>query len=157
MPIAFTPDQLRTIVEDAERTYPNEACGLVFGRDGKATAVFPMQNVYDRYHRLDPERFPRTAATAYKMDELKVMNLVDEASKRGESLLCIYHSHNDVGAYFSEEDKAVALAEGGTPLWPGTDYLVVAVNRGRAENALLFSWDGTDFIGHEQPLNVGRD
>lgn len=157
MALTFTPEQLQTIIADSEKAYPHEACGLVFGRDGKATAVFPMQNVYDRYHRLDPERFPRSNATAYKMDELKVMNLVDEASGRGESLVCIYHSHNDVGAYFSAEDKAVALADGGSPLWPGTDYLVVAVNKGRAESALLFRWDGSDFVGHEQPLNVPRD
>ncbi len=152
MAIAFTSEQLQTIVADSEKSYPNEACGLVFGRDGTATAVFPMQNVYDKYHRLDPERFPRSNATAYKMDELKVMNLVDDAAKRGESLLCIYHSHNDVGAYFSAEDKAVALADGGAPLWPGTAYLVVAVNKGRAENAILFGWDGSDFVGQPQPL-----
>ncbi|MFN7130896.1 MAG: Mov34/MPN/PAD-1 family protein [Myxococcales bacterium] len=152
MGIEFAPDLLATIVQDSEKAYPHEACGLVFGRDGAATAVFPMQNVYDRYHRLDPSRFPRDSRTAYKMDELKVMNLVDDAARRGERLVCIYHSHNDVGAYFSAEDKAVALADGGEPLWPGTSYLVVSVRNGRADGAVLFDWNGSDFAGAAQPL-----
>lgn len=156
MPLSFSEELLREMVEDSERRYPEEACGLVLGPRGHATSVAALPNVYGRYHKLDPGRFPRDARTAYKMDELKVMNLVDEASRRGEELVCIYHSHTDVGAYFSAEDRAVALAEGVTPLWPGAEYLVLAIDDGMATAAKCFRWDGADFVARDVALPAAR-
>ena len=152
MTVSFPDELLRQIAADGERCYPEEACGLVFGKDGRATEVAVMPNVYARYAKLDPERFPRSNRNAYKMDELKVMNLVDAAAKRGETLVAIYHSHPDVGSYFSAEDKAVAMGDGGTPIWPGAEYFVLAVNQKKAEVAKSFHWDGKDFVGREIAL-----
>ncbi len=67
----------------------------------------------------------------------------------------IYHSHIDVGAYFSDTDKGQAAPQG-EPLYPDATYLVVSVTgrkgwlsrwlprflrRPRAQETRAFSWD----------------
>ncbi len=114
------------MIAEGRRSYPNEACGLVF--EGPAgVRVEPIENVVDRYHAKDPERFPRTARTAYLMDPRQQLAALERAEAAGERLAVVYHSHADVGAYFSEEDRAQALSAGGEPLLPGVEYLVLSI------------------------------
>jgi len=56
----------------------------------------------------------------------------------------IYHSHPDVGAYFSSEDVDKALFMG-QPIHP-VAYLVVDVREGQAHGAKLFEWSGEEFV-----------
>lgn len=133
----FDPDQLRLIVQRAEAAYPNEGCGLIVGRAWADARLVETENLYDRYHQRDPERYPRTNATAYLIHPLKLMQAVEEAG----GLLAIWHSHADVGAYFSAEDVRVALGGGDAPLWPGTAYLVVSCRQGRVDALKRFDWD----------------
>jgi proteasome lid subunit RPN8/RPN11 len=116
---------------------------------GSPPRAVALDNEYDRYHALDPETFPRTARTAYKMNELKLARLAD-----AEGLHCIWHSHCDAGAYFSAEDRAVALGGADEPLWPGVEYLVVSVKDGRAVEARAFRWDPerSEFSARDVPL-----
>ncbi len=143
-------DHLRRIVELASAGHPNEACGLVVGRSWSEARLVELPNLQDRYHARDPERFPRTARTAYAMDPLALSRAIDEAG----GLLCIWHSHCEVGAYFSEEDVRVALGGGERPLWPGTVYLVVSCRQGLVDGARLFSWSDAAgaFEGREVAL-----
>ena len=75
-------------------------------------------------------------------------------SKWGEEALRVFvHSHPDVGAYFSREDKEKALPEG-RPSWPGVDYLVVSCRGGTVDDAKLYSWDPArgDFQEKQVPI-----
>ena len=45
----------------------------------------------------------------------------------------IYHSHINVGAYFSEEDKKQATYDGNL-LYPGVNYLVIDVTKDSADS-----------------------
>lgn len=132
----FGDEQLREIRDAAQAGYPNETCGLFVGRDWTQARHVAMENIQDRYHARDPERFPRTARTAYLVHPLRLLEQVEA----GGGLLCIWHSHCDVGAYFSEEDVKVALGGGEAPLWPGTSYLVISCRHGRGDGAKLFTW-----------------
>lgn len=145
------PEDLSPILRHLEAAYPNEGCGLVFrGADG-TLRVQPMQNAYDRYHAVDPQTYPRTARTAYTFDGREHLRVSREAEARGETLTCIFHSHADVGAYFSAEDEAMA-APGGEPLYPGVAYLVVAVDKGRTTAAKIFRWVAGRFEAEELAL-----
>ena len=55
----------------------------------------------------------------------------------------IYHSHCDVGAYFSDEDKRAATPFG-EPLYP-VDYLVIDCARAGVRGARLFRFQAGDF------------
>ena len=63
---------------------------------------------------------------------------------RDGTLRAVYHSHCDVGDYFSEEDRLQAtmgMGEQSGPAWEGCDYLVVSVMRGKAVHATLWRYD----------------
>ena len=146
----FSDQQLRRVIAIARETYPLEACGLFVGSSWEGVRLAELDNIQDALHARDPQRHPRTARTAYAMHPLRLSEAVDD----GGGLLCIWHSHCDVGAYFSDEDIRVALGGGTEPLWPGVLYLVVSCRADGVDDLQLFSWDGNTgrFIGHTVPL-----
>jgi proteasome lid subunit RPN8/RPN11 len=65
---------------DVERWKPEEACGLLAGRDGMVEAALPVENMLH-------------SATRFRMEpqqQLAALTLLDE---RGWDLCAIYHSH----------------------------------------------------------------
>jgi proteasome lid subunit RPN8/RPN11 len=132
---------LRQLVSEGEVRYPDEACGLVFeGPAGKRALA--LRNVLDLYHARDPDRFPRTARTGYLLEPREQLAALEEAERAGERLCAIFHSHADVGAYFSEEDRGMALTDEGMPLHPGVEYLVLSVRGGRCDAIKGFRLEG---------------
>ncbi len=148
--VTILPRLLSEVIAHAEADYPREACGLLLLREGH-WRVRPMANAYDRYHGKDPVRFPRTSQTAYLFDPKEWLQISTEADANGEQIACVYHSHVDAGAYFSAEDRAMAAPDG-EPILPGTAYLVVAVDAGKATAAKLFWWERGDFQQSEVRL-----
>ncbi len=135
---------LSEIFRYLETKYPEEGCGLVFEEPDGSFRVHPMANVYDAYHAIDPVTYPRNNRTAYLFKPMDFHRLSEAADERKARLSCVFHSHCDVGAYFSAEDKAMAAPDG-QALLPDTVYLVVAVDAGHATKAVLFKWNGTEF------------
>jgi [CysO sulfur-carrier protein]-S-L-cysteine hydrolase len=144
------PPELGEVLRHLEGCYPAEGCGVIL-RGPRGWVVRPMVNVYDRYHAADPERFPRTSRTAYLFDPKEWLRVSEQADSEGQQVMCVFHSHADVGAYFSREDREMAAPDG-EPLLPGVSYLVVAVDSGKATAAKLFWWVGQDFREHAVPL-----
>ncbi len=140
---------LDEMYKHAEGTYPGECCGFLLGEKGKneINAIRPLKNVYDEYHAKDPKSYPRTSKTAYLIEPIEILKLQKESRSLNSELKVIYHSHIDVGAYFSEEDKRVATIDG-EPLFPGVFYIVISNRNGRSDGAALFVWDESkrDFI-----------
>lgn len=135
------------LIEQLESVYPEEGCGLIFeGPQGRR--VVPMKNVYDKYHAKLPDQFPRTNRTAYRMDELQLERVIEEAETKGEKLVCIFHSHCDVGAYFSKEDSDMAAPDG-LEMRPGLRWMVVAVNQGKFATYKVFTFRQGQFAEDE--------
>jgi [CysO sulfur-carrier protein]-S-L-cysteine hydrolase len=132
------------VFRHVESTYPEEGCGLIF-RGPHGDRVVPITNVYDKYHARLPHQFPRTNRTAYRMDDLAVHRALESAP---DQLLCIFHSHCDVGAYFSKEDKDMAAPEG-LELHPGVRWMVVAVDQGKATGFKIFTFTAGEFAEDE--------
>jgi proteasome lid subunit RPN8/RPN11 len=135
------------ISQHVESTYPEEGCGLVFAGPLGLRAL-PMKNVYDKYHARLPEQFPRTNRTAYRMDELQLERAIEAAEQAGEKLVCIFHSHCDVGAYFSKEDSDMAAPDG-LEMRPGLKWAVIAVNRGKTDAYKVFTFQDGQFAEDE--------
>jgi proteasome lid subunit RPN8/RPN11 len=146
-------EELQQICEQAEAEYPNECCGVIMTR-GDERRVVRFRNVQDEMHRIDPERFPRTARKAYYVG-LEDHKRMDALVATGFATAIIYHSHPDAGAYFSATDReqaaptprGVGLGRGPgagakrEPVWPGVSYLVVSVLNGQAKEFAVFHWD----------------
>lgn len=146
------PEDLGPVLRHLESAYPNEGCGVLLRNPvNGAWRVRPMRNAYDDYRARDPVRYPRTSRTAYVFDSGEHLRVWEAAEAAGEQVACVFHSHTDVGAYFSAEDRAMA-APNGEPLYPGMTYLVVSVDRGKATAAKLFWWDEGDFRERPVPM-----
>lgn len=140
----LSDEALAACYADAVRCYPEEACGLVLGPRDSAGCdeVRVCENQQNRLHERDPETFPRTARTAYSLAPREILFL--ERSQDGERpVKVVYHSHVDVGAYFSDEDKRAATFDG-EPLYP-VDYLVVDCRKDGVHGAKLFRFADGDF------------
>ena len=143
MPSMWTPERWKTIVEWLEAAYPAEGCVLILESGDGALRVHPCENLADKYHALDPATYPRTSREFYMINPMEFVR----AEERGERVAVVFHSHPDVGDYFSDEDVAAAVLpresedEPLTPSYPGTDYLVVSVRKGRADHATLFRFN----------------
>lgn len=138
------PEALEQIYAHASRGYPEECCGFVFA-DG---SVYLGSNIQNELHRKNPEIYPRSAANGYTFSVADTL-LLSKAFRSDNPVVVIYHSHPDVGAYFSDEDEDKALFMG-EPIYP-VSYLVVDVRQGQALGSKLFAWDGKHFA--LQPFN----
>jgi len=145
---------VQAMVREVEARYPSEGCGLVFAVKGGGLRVQPMENVIDRYHARRPDRFPRTSAQGYLIDPMAQLSALEEAERRGEALCAIFHSHVEVGAYFSDEDRALAFGPDGSPLFPAVEYLVLSVKGGKCDVLKAYAF-GTDSSVREQVLSPG--
>lgn len=140
----MTAADLTELCRYLESKYPEEGCGLILEEADGTTRVHRMANVYDKYRAIDPDTYPRTNRTAYLFDPMEFQRVSEAADERKARITCVFHSHCDVGAYFSAEDKGMAAPEG-QPVLPKTDYLVVAVDQGKAHRTAIFRWNGADF------------
>lgn len=137
----------------AEATYPEECCGaLLTDRDGNLR-VWECRNIQNDLHSQDPAKHPRDARTAYYIDPQELLAVTREADATGGEIRAFYHSHPDVGAYFSSEDRARAIIEDwDEPIYPDAAYLVLSVRNGVMDDAKAFVWDEQTRDYVEQPI-----
>ena len=151
--LVISKDVLADVDAHAIQEYPNESCGLLIGPAADALRVdtgVRAANMADKYHRADPETFPRTAKTFFIIDARLIYKTFEAGEKTGNPVKVIYHSHCDVGAYFSAEDQAAASPDG-MPSYPVT-YLVTSVRQGVVDDHKLFVFDAGKWV--EAPFAV---
>lgn len=138
------PELLHACYADARARYPEEACGLLLGPRGAALCdeVRVCENQQNRLHALDPETYSRDARTAYNLPPRDVLFL-SRSLEGDQPTKIIYHSHVEVGAYFSEEDRRAATFEGEL-VYP-VDYLVIDCRRDGVHGARLYRFRAGDF------------
>jgi [CysO sulfur-carrier protein]-S-L-cysteine hydrolase len=101
---------LERIVAHARRDFPNECCGMVGLRDGRAVAIHEATNV-----AASPLRF--------EVEGREILRAQDAFEDDGAELGAIYHSHTRSEPYPSQTD--VNFAAGG----PGVEWLIVGLRR----------------------------
>jgi len=122
--IYISNDLKSTIGKEGEKFYPNECCGIIYGKyddSKKAVSVEAIENSFD-----DAEKHHRFLITPEDMmkAELKARSLKLD-------ILGFYHSHPDHPAKPSDYDREHAL--------PFYSYVIVSVANGKAEN--FTSWE----------------
>jgi proteasome lid subunit RPN8/RPN11 len=120
-----------------------ESCGLLIGPADQPLvidAIVPMENRANKLHQLDPETYPRTGHMYFDIDPMKFERSVREGEASGRPVKVLYHSHLDVGAYFSDTDAEAATMGGDAPSYD-LAYLVTSVRAGVVDDRKLFIWD----------------
>lgn len=136
-------EAMARVRDHAEQDYPNECCGLLVRLADGSTRVVKVRNVQDEMHAKDPDRYPRTARTAYAGHPSDLRAGLELADEPGCALVAFYHSHPDHDAYFSAEDTAQATPFG-EPSYPDALQVVVSVRSGRAATVKAFAWSPAD-------------
>jgi len=95
------------MVAHAKAEAPNEACGLLAGKDGQVVKLYPCRSA---------ERSPFRYMIEPK-DQLRALKEIDE---NGWELLGIYHSHTRSPAYPSRTDVELAF-------YPEAIYLIISL------------------------------
>ena len=122
--IEIPADIREAMVAHAKQELPNEACGLLAGRDGRVEHFYPMRNADDS---------PKT----YRLDPTEQLQVFNELENKGWELLGIFHSHTHTQAYPSETDRRQAF-------YPEAHYVLVSVaNREAPDLRAYLIADGT--------------
>ncbi len=140
-PLEISKSILDTLDAQALREYPSESCGFLTGPAESVAVVdriIEAINLADKYHKVDPETFPRTSREYYTIDARLIDRTFREGSTAGQPVKIIYHSHCDCGAYFSQTDQDAAAPDG--QLAYPVNYLVTSVMAGKIADRKLFTF-----------------
>jgi proteasome lid subunit RPN8/RPN11 len=98
--LIFTKSDLQVIFDHCLAAAPNEACGMLGGRDGRVEKAYCMRNAKPGpdYYEMDPE------------EQFRVMKDIRDS---GLKMIGLFHSHPLSQAYPSSVDVNQAY-------WPGT-------------------------------------
>jgi proteasome lid subunit RPN8/RPN11 len=128
------------LVAHARSGLPNEACGVVAGKDGRSVCVYPMRNAEE-------------SPVVYRFEEREQLEVFNDIQDRGWELLAFFHSHTHTGAFPSPTDRALALWRDPvtgqeTPAYPGTRYLILSLAE-RDPVLRAFSFPGGEPVEEE--------
>lgn len=133
-------NSLKMIYEHAVEEYPDECCGVVTG-DGKGfSVVHRCRNIQNELHNKDPDRYKRDARTAYYIDPKEILSIFNDAEKSGLKVIAFYHSHPNNAAYFSQEDRDMAMF-GDEPSYPDAEYIIISLSGSIISETASFKWD----------------
>jgi proteasome lid subunit RPN8/RPN11 len=89
-------------------SFPNEACGLLAGKEGRPVKFFPMTN------------FDASPAT-YRLEPREQLRVFEEMDAEGWELLGIFHTHTHSEAAPSDTDRKQAF-------YPEAVHLVMSLS-----------------------------
>jgi proteasome lid subunit RPN8/RPN11 len=133
-------EDLKKIIDHCIAGYPDEACGILGGRDGRVERVHCMTNA-------------RPGPVSYEMDPEEQFRVMKDLRQECLDLVGIFHSHPGGRAYPSAIDVEQAY-------WPGTNvqnypdavYVIVSLMDGEAPAVRGFSI--VDGKVNEVPVSV---
>ena len=124
----------RCLVEHARVSWPEEACGLLLGRNGRVEDLVWLRN-----RSSNPRQY-------YELDPLEYMHAERQSEQRGLSVLGIWHSHPASAAAPSATDERDA--------WAGWLYVIVGMPRNHVPD--VRGWRLENGRLRQVILNVGQ-
>ncbi|MCC7202617.1 MAG: M67 family metallopeptidase [Nitrospirae bacterium] len=106
--LRIPPEIAESMIEHAKNDFPLECCGILGGKNGVVSHIYPMSNI-------DQSR------TRYLMDPAEQMRVFKEMRSLGTELKAIYHSHPNHPAFPSRTDVELAY-------YPEAVYIIISVN-----------------------------
>ena len=107
------------MVEHGLASFPNEACGLLAGKEGRPVKFFAMTN-------------QEASPVSYRLDPKEQLNAENEMEDEEWQTIAIFHTHTHSEAYPSatDQDRAFWPAIGSEPrmaLFPDAHYLIMSL------------------------------
>jgi proteasome lid subunit RPN8/RPN11 len=128
--LVLTPAQKQQIEADGVAAFPNECCGIIYGRDTAGQriveALEPMVNAFE-----EGEQYHRFSISGEQL--LAAEKKCSSGSNGGKVVLGFYHSHPDHPARPSEYDRSHA--------WPFYSYVIVAIHQKKPQDMTCWVLD----------------
>jgi proteasome lid subunit RPN8/RPN11 len=100
MEIELTRALIERISSEAARAFPEEACGLLLGREGRIEELIPARDVH------------ATPRTHFEIDPQALIDAHRAARQGGPEVTGYYHSHPTGPAEPSATDRQMATGDG---------------------------------------------
>ena len=149
MPLILSPIHIKKISSHAEKTYPNECCGLLLGQQNEqiktVIEVWPAENAWQaKADEYWPEQKEFTEERRYTISPQLMLKAMKSGRERHLSIIGIYHSHPDHPAIPSEFDRIYA--------WPEYSYIILSVQKGKTIDFFCWSLDDNHQFQSEEIL-----
>lgn len=115
---------------EAERSYPNECCGILLGNIEGSQRTVSLTVTCENTRHDSPEN-------RYGIDPEKVIAALKLARSRAETIVGFYHSHPDQPPKYSGTDLAEAH-------WFDCSYVITSVESGRVVATKSFVLQGAE-------------
>jgi [CysO sulfur-carrier protein]-S-L-cysteine hydrolase len=132
--LVIRADLVAAIVAHARRDHPDEACGVLAGREGS-----------DRPERHIPMINAERSPTFYRFDSGEQLRVWRALENSGDAPVVIYHSHTATEAYPSRTDVNLAAE-------PDAHYVLVSTRD--PDRRELRSYRIVDGAVTEEPVNI---
>jgi proteasome lid subunit RPN8/RPN11 len=134
--LVLTPAQKKQIEAEGTAAYPNECCGILYGRDVAGQRIVeelePVANDFE-----EGEQFHRFSISGQQL------MAAEKKCTDGKMVLGFYHSHPDHPARPSEYDREHA--------WPFYSYVIVAIHQRQPKDMTCWVLDEvTDQFGQQE-------
>lgn len=106
--IHLPPELYESLLAQIDERYPEEACGLIAGRDNRAARHYPVENILH-------------SPVAFEMEPIQQIRAMLAMEAAGLELLAIYHSHPNGPARPSPSDIAQAY-------YPETMQIIISLS-----------------------------
>ena len=138
--LTINSTHLKQIYAQAEKTYPEECCGLLLGiieQDrGWVKDIYPTPNSWTPEEQdllNDQSKKPLSRRNRFTIDPRCLLKVQKEARERQLNIIGVYHSHPDHEAIPSAFDQAIA--------WQDYYYIIVSVRQGQGQDLLCWQLD----------------
>ncbi len=136
--IKILTSDLQAIFQQAQKTYPEECCGLLLGKininEKIITQVWPTKNNWNEAEEkiLFPESLLKSSSKSnrFSINPQEFLKAQKSAHQQNLAIVSIYHSHPDHPAIPSEYDRTIA--------WDRYSYIIVSVVAGQITD--YYSW-----------------
>jgi proteasome lid subunit RPN8/RPN11 len=124
--LVLTADQKKQIEADGVSAYPNECCGIIYGRDvADQRIVEELEAVENAFE--SGEQYHRFSISG------EMLMKAEKKCTGGKMVLGFYHSHPDHPARPSEYDRVHA--------WPFYSYVIVAIHQKQPQDMTCWLLD----------------
>ncbi|MGK7930650.1 MAG: Mov34/MPN/PAD-1 family protein [Microcystaceae cyanobacterium] len=138
--LKISTEHHQKIFQQAEKTYPEECCGLLLGtieyNMGWIKDIHPTPNSWtpdDQTLLNDHTEKELSRHNRFSIDPKYLLQVQKEARNRQLNIIGVYHSHPDHNAIPSPFDQAIA--------WQTYYYIIVSVRQGQGQDLLCWQLD----------------
>ncbi|MBN8564029.1 MAG: M67 family metallopeptidase [Leptolyngbya sp. UWPOB_LEPTO1] len=142
MILRLNAQHIMSIRAHAERTYPEECCGLLLGKsDPTGKTVMEVKATKNGWN---DDQNDLTKMRRYEIAPAEMLAVMQEARSHNLEIIGIYHSHPNHPAIPSECDRAAA--------WSQYSYAIVSVLNGTSADLQSWSLDDRQVFQPESLL-----